>query len=198
MKCRPGEFAVDDFIAGAAEGWIVGSVPRRMKIRLENANDLEAIRDVVTLAFGQTLEAGLVERLRSDGDLVVSIVAEGEARLVGCVALSQIEVTRLGACIGPGCRPPGHAAASIGSALIRAALQEARRYGALIVFVLGDPRYYCRIGFSAVSAADYSSVFAEPHFMAVRLGSQQRARPELVISAPAFEEVERLHTAQRA
>jgi putative acetyltransferase len=86
----------------------------------------------------------------------------------------------------------------IGSALIRAALQEAHRYGALIVFVLGDPRFYCRFGFSAASAADYSCVYAGPHFMAVRLGSQQLARPEPVVYAPAFEEVERARPVQPA
>ena len=55
----------------------------------------------------------------------------------------------------------------LGSAMITRALVIARDRQIDAVFVVGDPAYYTRVGFSLEAAAGYSGVYAGPYFMAV-------------------------------
>ena len=56
----------------------------------------------------------------------------------------------------------------LGSAMITRALEIARDRQIDAVFVVGDPAYYTRVGFSLEAAAGYSGVYAGPYFRAVR------------------------------
>ena len=60
---------------------------------------------------------------------------------------------------------PDHQGRGVGSALIHAALERARSKGFDAVFVLGEPAYYRRFGFSVEDARDYESVYAGAFFM---------------------------------
>lgn len=62
-----------------------------MMIRKENRNDAAAIRHVVAAAFGQALEADLVDALRESGDAVISLVAEDACEIVGHVLISKFK-----------------------------------------------------------------------------------------------------------
>ena len=55
---------------------------------------------------------------------------------------------------------------------MRAALDRAREGGWAAVFVLGDPAYYGRFGFSADAARGYASPYAGEHFLALLLGPE--------------------------
>lgn len=59
----------------------------------------------------------------------------------------------------------------IGSALVRAGLEECRRRGVEAVFVIGHPDYYPRFGFTRASRFGVSSEFEVPDdaFMALEL-----------------------------
>jgi putative acetyltransferase len=62
-----------------------------MIVREEELHDRPAVHDVVRAAFGRPAEAVLVDRLRADGDSVVSLVALDHARVIGQVhALKKI------------------------------------------------------------------------------------------------------------
>ena len=61
-----------------------------LTIRLEAPGDYSAIRDVVTAAFGRAVEADLVDRLRAEGDSVISLVAVESGRIVGHVLFSRM------------------------------------------------------------------------------------------------------------
>jgi putative acetyltransferase len=52
-----------------------------------------------------------------------------------------------------------------GSALTWAGLERARKEGFDAVFVLGEPAFYRRFGFSVEDARDYESVYAGAFFM---------------------------------
>jgi putative acetyltransferase len=71
--------------------------------------------------------------------------------------------------LGPVAILPGAQSQGVGSALIETALKQAAANGEELVFVLGDPAYYGRFGFSAKSAAPFASPYAGPHLMALRL-----------------------------
>jgi len=143
-------------------------------IRPERGGDAEAIRAVHLAAFPTSAEADLVDRLRADYDSEISLVAEQAGEVVGHVLLSRMSVSggsrafrALG--LGPVGVLPGAQGSGVGSELIRSALAIAGTLGEEVVFVLGDPDYYTRFGFSVEAAAPFASPYAGPYFMALWL-----------------------------
>ena len=110
----------------------------------ERAVDAGAIAAVLNAAFANGgepgAEAALVDQLRRDGDLDLSLVAVGDdGGIVGHVALSPLAAPFPALALAPVAVEPGHQGRGIGSALVRAAL--AARPGHTVV-VLGEPRSY--------------------------------------------------------
>jgi putative acetyltransferase len=143
-------------------------------IRPAEAKDAAGIRAVHLAAFPTPIEADLVEALVREGDAVVSLVAERQGEIVGHVLLSRMQVTGDGRELRAlGLAPvgvlPGFQGGGIGSALIEGALGVARAMGEELVFLLGEPDYYTRFGFSAEAAAPFASPYAGPWFMALPL-----------------------------
>ena len=142
-----------------------------LTVRPETADDVLAIRDVHLKAFSPPAEADLVARLRDGHDSEISLVAEQSGEIVGHVMLSRMNVSAasrpyraLG--LGPVGVLPGCRGSGVGSELIRSALAIAEALGEEMVFVLGEPDYYSRFGFSAEAAAPFVSPYAGPYFMA--------------------------------
>jgi putative acetyltransferase len=143
-------------------------------IRPAEPGDSEAIRRVLTAAFPTGAEADLVDALVRDGDAIVSLVADRSGEVVGHVLLSRMGVAGDGrACRAVGLGPvgvlPGFQGGGLGAGLIEAALGIALATGEELVFVLGEPDYYRRFGFSAEAAAPFASPYAGPYFMALAL-----------------------------
>ena len=61
-------------------------------VRREQAGDAAAIHEVLVAAFPTDVEARLVELLRDNGRLVVSLVAVAGTAVVGHVAFSPVHV----------------------------------------------------------------------------------------------------------
>ena len=126
-----------------------------MLIRDERPGDIPAISRLVTQALrllpqATGTEAGIVERLRAEGALALSLVAEDDGGVVGYLAASA---ARIGCqdgwgVIGPLVVLPARHRQGIGSALMAHALARLRETcrGAALV---GDPAYYGRFGFRA-------------------------------------------------
>jgi putative acetyltransferase len=136
--------------------------------------DAPAVRSVHLAAFPTPAEAGLVTRLHEDFDSEISLVAEQVGEIVGHVMLSRMNVSAgsrafraLG--LGPVGVLPGAQGSGVGSELIRSALGIAATLGEELVFVLGEPDYYSRFGFSADVAAPFASPYAGHYFMALWL-----------------------------
>lgn len=126
-----------------------------MLIRNETVGDIPAIRRVVTdalkmLAQSTGTEAAIVERLRDDDALLISLVAEDEGEVIGYLAASAARVgTQDGwGLIGPLAVLPTRHRQGIGSALMAEAVRRLRASsrGAALV---GDPAYYSRFGFQS-------------------------------------------------
>lgn len=124
-------------------------------LRGERAGDAAALARVIVAAFadepqGGQFERRIVDALRADGRLSVSLVAVRDGRLVGHVAFSPVAIGAGGEgwhglaplAVWPGCQRQG-----IGAALVRAGLNALRRAGARGCVVLGEPAYYARFGF---------------------------------------------------
>ena len=143
-------------------------------VRPESGGDAERIRAVHLAAFPTSAEADLVERLHRDFDSEISLLAEQGGEIVGHVMLSRMDVSAgsrafraLG--LGPVGVLPGAQGSGVGSELIRSALAIAGALGEEAVFVLGEPDYYRRFGFTAEAAAPFASPYAGPFFMALWL-----------------------------
>jgi putative acetyltransferase len=61
-------------------------------IRPETSSDLTLIRQINQAAFSGAAEADLIERLRANGKLTLSLVAELDGQLVGHIAFSPVVV----------------------------------------------------------------------------------------------------------
>lgn len=139
-------------------------------IRVEWHDEASVVHAITEAAFGQPDEARLVDALRKSGDIELSLVARVEGgQLVGHCLLSRMQSPAGWLGLAPVSVLPDHQGQGIGSALINEALRRAKDRGHKGVFVLGDPAYYTRFGFSADAAAGFETPYAGPHFMALPL-----------------------------
>jgi putative acetyltransferase len=127
-------------------------------IRDETPNDEPAIREVNNQAFGQPLEARLVEILREHDGLLLSLVAVVEERIVGHILFTPVTLTTgvdevRGAGLGPMAVLPEFQRVAVGSKLIISGIERMKQRGVPFIAVLGHAAYYPRFGFQ--KASDY-------------------------------------------
>ncbi len=156
-----------------------------LSLRAERPADAAKIRDIITAAFGQADEAGLVDALRLSGDLTLSYVAEDDGEIVGHIALSRLKSPKDALALAPVSVAPDRQGEGIGGALIHHSIEEARRSGDALIFVLGEPAYYTRFGFSVEAAAPFDCIYAGDYFMVLQLNAE-KTDPAEVIYADAF------------
>ncbi len=164
-----------------------------IRIRDERPDDRARVFVLQEAAFGRENEARLVEALRVAARPQLSLVAERDARVVGHVFVSPVTVERDPALPAGGLGPvgvdPAEQGRGVGSALVRAALARAPGLGWRAVFLLGNPAYYSRFGFSlaAPRGLHYRSEVFDAAFQVVELSSGALdGRAGLVHFDPAF------------
>ena len=160
-------------------------------VRAAGPDDAAAIRAVHLAAFSVPNEADLVEQLEQDGDVVLSLVAIEQDRIVGHVLISRMTAEGDGRRFrAVGLAPvgvlPERQTAGIGSRLIREALDRLRTQGEQLVFVVGQPGFYRRFGFDAQTAAPFASPYAGRYFMALALGDFEIPAAGRADHAPTF------------
>lgn len=116
----------------------------------ERPGDEATIRRVQALAFPSDAEARLVDALRRNGRLAVSLVARRGDEVIGHVAFSPVSVGRIAGGLGlaPLAVVPAYQRQGVGAALVRAGLEACQSLDCGYVVVLGEPAYYGRFGFS--------------------------------------------------
>jgi putative acetyltransferase len=126
-----------------------------VNIRPEQPADIDTIRDVVRSAFAAGphsagTEPQIVDTLRKEGALELSLVAEVDGVVVGHIAFSagSIGDSQSGwFVVGPVAVRPDHQGRGIGRALIEASLDLMRSRDARGCVLVGDPEFYRRFGF---------------------------------------------------
>jgi putative acetyltransferase len=162
-----------------------------MEIVSETESIYPAIRNVLVSAFPTALEADLVERLRQDGDLALSLAASSGGEVAGHVAFSPLTAPFRALGLGPVAVRPDKQRQGIGGRLIQTGLAHAEQAGWQAIFVLGDPAYYGRFGFSVAEARGFASPYAGPYFMVLALGRDGLpARSGDIGYAAAFRDLE--------
>lgn len=158
-------------------------------IRPETPDDRIAISRVHDHAFFGTAESELVEALRRDGNLILSLVALTDVP-VGHIAFSRVTLPEFpirASALAPLGVVRWLQRQGIGSALVRESLRQLSDLGEDLVIVLGDPSYYGRFGFTAEEAVGIKSVYSGPYLQALALSEQGRRARGLVRYARAFE-----------
>lgn len=143
-----------------------------VSIRDEAPADVAVIREVTQAAFepleiSNNTEHLIIEALRADGALAVSLVAEIDGRVVGHIALSPVRVsdgTEGWFGLGPVSVLPEHQRRGIGGKLIEQGLSRLREMGARGCCLVGHPGYYGRFGFEHVEGLGVEGVPPEVFF----------------------------------
>ena len=167
-----------------------------MFVRDENRYDLEAIRKVNLEAFGRSSEGRLVDRLRSEGLIVASLVAVVDGRIGGNIVFSELPIRTEecvidAAALAPLAVVPELQRRGIGTALVTEGLRACRTRRKAAVLVLGDPSYYERFGFSAAAAQNIRGPYSGPGWMALELATGALDGVEGSVTYPdAFADVE--------
>lgn len=156
-----------------------------LTIRPEEAADRAAVHALCCAAFPTSAEADLVEALHRSGDVMFSLVAERKRRIVGHVLFSRVAGAFGCLALAPVALEPGQQRQGIGRQLIEAGIAEAQDGGWRAIFVLGDPAYYTKFGFTLEAGAGFSSPYAGEYFMARLLGDDPPA-PAPIAHAEAF------------
>ncbi|HEX2843059.1 N-acetyltransferase [Hyphomicrobium sp.] len=141
-------------------------------IRSETPDLYGAIRAVLLQAFPSPVEADLVERLRADSDIEIGLAAIDGQDVIGHLVFSPMSAPVKALGLGPVAVAADRQGQGIGSLLISRGLERARAAGWEAVFVLGEPEYYARFGFSTATASGFSSPYAGPYFMALSLSGR--------------------------
>lgn len=146
-----------------------------MLIRAEDNFDRDAVRAVNVAAFEGTSEADLVDALRQQVERLVSLVAVEDGVVIGHIMFSPVSLSGnsdlklMG--LGPMAVVPAHQRQGVGTALVRAGLDQCKRSDVSAVVVVGHPEYYPHFGFLPASRFGISSEFDVPDdvFMALEL-----------------------------
>lgn len=147
---------------------------KEIKIRPEQENDFQAVREVVELAFrdvedSDQSEPYLVERLRKTDAYIpeLSLVAELNGEIIGHLMMSKVEiVSEDQSVISLGLAPvsvvPKYQRIGVGSALIREAHKRAGELGYKSAVLLGHKDYYPRFGYKGRLISALSSHSMSP------------------------------------
>ncbi|HEU4334620.1 MAG TPA: N-acetyltransferase [Candidatus Eisenbacteria bacterium] len=130
--------------------------PVEVLIREETPEDIPAIHEVNEAAFGRPDEALLVDRLRANGAVLLSLVAIAGERVVGHILYSPVTLGERdapldGAGLGPMAVLPEDQRGGIGGRLVAEGTRRMRERGCPFIVVLGHPEYYPRFGFVPAS-----------------------------------------------
>src|SRR5581483_8653623 len=119
-------------------------------------------------------------------DVALSLAAEDQGQIIGHVLFSPMAAPFRALGLAPVAVKAPWRRQGIAARLIETGLAAAKSAGWDAVFVLGEPDYYRRFGFSTELAARFESPYAGPHFMALALAGMLSADSGRVDYAPAF------------
>jgi putative acetyltransferase len=144
-RSRPQGRTADKPSSNAKIGCVLPS--DKAVIHRENTGNRSTVRSINEAAFGRPDEADLVERLWSEGVVLVSLVAEVRRQIVGHILFSRMSIDTARASIpavalAPMAVLPEYQRRAIGGQLIRGGLDLLCGQRERIILVLGHPDYY--------------------------------------------------------
>ena len=158
-------------VVAKSEGWSGMAV-----FRLERPGDEPQIRDLLEASFPGFGEADLVDALRRDGEMVLSLVAEEEDTVIGHIGFSRLWVENEGGAVPAVALAPlavytEYQQQGIATRLVREGHACIAAIGETLSVVVGEPNYYGRFGYSHRRAAYFVSDYQSDYLMALSFGA---------------------------
>lgn len=163
-----------------------------MIIRPETPGDIKAIRALTIAAFDPTpyssgTEAPIIEALRKDGDLTLSLVGLQDGEIAAHITFSPVTIGGeqggwFG--LGPVSVAPALQRRGYGSQIIHEGLSRIQSLGAKGCALIGNPDYYARFGFMSDGHLTYGA--APPEIVQWLSFEGRKPKGELKYS-PGFE-----------
>jgi len=130
----------------------LSSLKDEIIIRCERRSDEEDVARTFREAFGRTWESELVVQLRATGELVFLLVAQYRGRVIGAAVFNRVVISgprgqHAAVGLGPVGVAPGLQRRGVGTRLIEVGLELLKDLGHTRIVVVGDPRYYGKLGF---------------------------------------------------
>ncbi|MEW6997452.1 GNAT family N-acetyltransferase [Colwelliaceae bacterium BS250] len=152
---------------------------QNINIRPERSDDINVIEKITIEAFknhphSNQTEHEIVAILRNEHALSVSLVAEINNEVVGHIAFSKVKINNefiewYG--LAPVSVKPEYQNQGIGSQLILSGISALRELNAKGCVLLGEPEYYKRFGFKALSSLVFKGVPPE-YFQSLLLSGE--------------------------
>ena len=143
-----------------------------MVIRKSNESDKIEIEKIHIAAFGEEkgpVIADLVKGLLIDKTAIpiLSLVAEANNRLTGHILYTKVEIANASEAVSaqilaPLAVLPDVQKTGIGCKLIHEGLEQLKKSGVELVFVLGHPTYYPRCGFTPAGELGFEAPYPIP------------------------------------
>jgi len=165
-----------------------------LQIRPETADDQRAIHNLTanafaSMTFSDGTEADCIDRLRADGDLLLSLVAENfeTGDIIGHCAFSHAIVSAaqgnwIG--LGPISVRVDQRRRGIGRQLVETGLKHLQLQGAAGCVLIGNPDIYTRLGFASNGYLEYRDLTPDLIMYRVLNGVAPRGR---ITFAPGLE-----------
>ncbi len=148
---------------------IAATAPPTVRLRAETPQDTAAIEALLDRSFGRDRQRKTSYRYRAQVGPVPSLtqVAEVGGQLVGSIRYWPVLIAREDAedsalLLGPLGIAPNLQGRGIGRALVGHTLAQARDAGHRLVFLVGDPAYYGRLGFRPAGPRGYRMPGEDP------------------------------------
>ena len=158
-------------------------------IREEQARDVEQVRALLCAAFSTDAESRLVDALRANGKVLISLVAVCAEDVLGHILFSPVTSSPPSEAKGMGLAPvavlPAVQSQGIGSQLILTGLELCEELGVDYCVVLGSPDYYERYGFEKASTYDLENEYGVDDEFMVTFITEQVVKG-LIQYAPEF------------
>ena len=120
----------------------------------EDASHDAAIEIINEEAFGPGRFTRAAARIREQGphDLSLSFICADDGETIASVRMTPVTAGGVkGHLLGPLAVRPSHKSRGIGRELVRIAVEAAKRKGSEAIILVGDPPYYCQLGFERVA-----------------------------------------------
>lgn len=127
-----------------------------LEIRKEMPKDYDSVRIINDLAFKQSKEGDIVDKLRENCKDILSLVAVLEGKVVGHILFSPAQIkyrgkVRTGMGLAPMAVLPEFQNQGVGSGLIKEGIRQIKETDCPFIIVLGHEDYYPKFGFERAS-----------------------------------------------